>query len=98
MRVEQKAFAAKLRATRAILDMSQGQLADEIGLTQRSIHRIERGDVQPKVRTILTIEKFWSQRGISFEGLSDGGFRLVVDSTVLDRLDDAQSDVRSSPN
>jgi DNA-binding XRE family transcriptional regulator len=83
MQVERLAFAAKLRAARAVLGLSQDQLAHQIGLTQRSIHRIEQGDVQPKVRTILTIEMFLTSQGIAFENLRDGGFRLIVDRAVL---------------
>jgi DNA-binding XRE family transcriptional regulator len=83
MRVERLAFAAKLRAARAVLGLSQDQLAFQIGLTQRSVHRIEQGDVQPKVRTILTIERFLASQGIGFESLRDGGFRLIIDSAVL---------------
>jgi transcriptional regulator with XRE-family HTH domain len=83
MRVERAAFAAKLRAARAVLGLSQHQFALQTGLTQKSVHRIEQGDVQPKVRTILMIEQFWSRQGISFEELKDGGFRLIVDSSVL---------------
>lgn len=98
MRVERMAFAAKLRAARAVLGLSQDQLAHEIGLTQKSVHRIEHGDVQPKVRTILMIERFWSERGISFENLSNGGFRLVVESSVLARLSDPQDRSVSPPN
>ena len=93
MRVERTAFAAKLRAARAVLGLSQDQLAHQIGLTQKSVHRIEHGDVQPKVRTILMIERFWCERGISFENLSNGGFRLVVESSVLARLGEADNHI-----
>ena len=83
LRVERAAFAAKLRAARAVLGLSQAKLAQQIGLTQKSVHRIEQGTVQPKLRTIMTIERFWCDQGIAFESLRDGGFRLVVDSSVL---------------
>jgi DNA-binding XRE family transcriptional regulator len=83
LRVERAAFATKLRAARAVLGLSQDQFAHRVGLTQKSVHRIEQGAVQPKLRTVLTIERFWSDQGISFEALRDGGFRLVVDSSVL---------------
>ena len=82
MRIERAVFAAKVRAARAVLGLSQDQFALKIGLTQRSVHRIEHGDVQPKVRTILMIEQFWGRQGITFENLN-GGFRLVVESSVL---------------
>jgi len=83
MRLERTAFAGKVRAARAVLGLSQDQFAHQVGLTQKSVHRIEQADVQPKARTIHMIEQFWSSQGISFENLRDGGFRLVVESSVL---------------
>jgi DNA-binding XRE family transcriptional regulator len=83
MRVERAAFAGKVRAARAVLSVSQEQFALQVGLTQKSVHRIEQADVQPKARTIHMIEQFWRSQGISFENLRDGGFRLVVESAVL---------------
>jgi len=88
LRVERAAFAAKVRAARAILDLSQDQFAKQIGLTQKSVHRIEQGAVQPKRETVVKIQRFWLQRGISFENLRDGGFRLAVDADVLLRNPD----------
>ncbi len=85
LRVERIAFAAKLRAARAVLGLSQSEFAQEIGLTQKSIHRIEQGAVQPKHRTILKIERFWYDRNLSIEDLRDGGFRLIVNSSALMR-------------
>jgi DNA-binding XRE family transcriptional regulator len=85
MRHERASFAAKLRAARAVLGLSQDQFARQIGLTQKSVHRIEQGAVQAKVRTIVRIQQFWRDQGIAFEDLRDGGFRLVVGSDVIDR-------------
>jgi DNA-binding XRE family transcriptional regulator len=98
MHVERMAFAAKVRAARAVLGLSQVQLAHHIGLTQKSVHRIERGDVQPKARTILAIELFWGRHGIAFENLSNGGFRLVVEGSVLSELSEPDSGIDLSPN
>lgn len=83
LRLERSAFGAKVRAARAVLGVSQDELADLIGLTQRSIHRIEQGLVEPRLRTIVTIEQFWSDRDIAFEDMPDGGFRLVVKGSLL---------------
>jgi DNA-binding XRE family transcriptional regulator len=83
LRVERVAFAAKVRAARAVLGLSQDQLAKHIGLTQKSVHRIEQGAVQPKRQTVLKIQRFWFERGISFENLRNGGFRLAVDADLL---------------
>ncbi len=83
LHVERVAFAAKVRSARAVLGLSQDQFARRIGLTQKSVHRIEQGTVEPKLKTILKIQRFWSEQGIAFEELRDGGFRLVVGSDAL---------------
>ncbi len=83
LRVERIAFAAKVRSARAILGLSQDQFARRIGLTQKSVHRIEQGTVEPKLQTILKIQRFWTEQGIAFEDLRSGGFRLAVGSDVL---------------
>ena len=88
LRVERTAFAAKVRSARAVLSLSQDQFARRIGLTQKSVHRIEQATVQPKLQTILKIQRFWLEQGISFENLRGGGFRLVVESDVLLRSPD----------
>ncbi len=90
LRLERAAFGAKVRAARAILSLSQDQLAARLGLTQKSVHRIEQGAVEPKVRTIYTIQQFWRDNGIVFENLPDGGFRLVVRGPSLLRQGDLQ--------
>ena len=81
--IERVSFGAKVRAARAVLGLSQEELAAQIGLTQKSVHRIEQGSVEPKLRTMLTIQQFWSESGISFDDTSDGGFRLLVRSAAL---------------
>ncbi len=83
LHLERTAFGAKLRAARAVLGLSQDDVAGHVGLTQRSVHRIEQGLVEPRLRTMLAIEQFWSDREIAFEDLPDGGFRLVVKGALL---------------
>jgi DNA-binding XRE family transcriptional regulator len=81
--LERVSFGAKVRAARAILALSQCEFASSIGLTQKSVHRIEQGLVEPKLRTIANIEQFWRQNGIVFEDLPRGGFRLVVEGSLI---------------
>jgi DNA-binding XRE family transcriptional regulator len=83
LRLERTAFAAKVRVARAILGISQDHFARQIGLTQKSVHRIEQGIVEPKLRTVIAIQQFWFDHGISFEDLRDGGFRLAVAGSAL---------------
>jgi len=81
--IKRVAFAGKVRAARAILGLNQETFGRRIGLTQRSVHRIEQATVQPKARTVYAIEQFWRLHGLTFEDLGDGGFRLVVPGTTL---------------
>ena len=83
LELEGAVLAAKLRASRAILGWSQAELAARVGLTQKSVHQIERMMVEPKRRTVRAIEEWWRSVGISFDALPDGGFRIVVSSAVL---------------
>jgi DNA-binding XRE family transcriptional regulator len=83
LRLERAAFGAKVRAARAVLGLSQDEFAERVGLTQKSVHRIEHGMVEPKLSTIITIEKFWARSAVVFEDLPDGGFRLVVTGALL---------------
>lgn len=87
LRLEREVFGAKTRAARAVLGLSQTEFASAVGLTQKSVHRIEQGAVEPKLRTQRAIEQFWRDRGISFEDLEDGGFRIAVGGAgFLERL------------
>lgn len=83
LQLEVAVFAAKVRASRAILGLSQSEFAARVGLTQKSVHQIERLAVEPKRRTVRSIEDFWRSVGLSFDELPDGGFRIVVPALAL---------------
>ncbi len=85
IRLERRAFAAKIRLARAVLGWSQSELAFRVGLTQRAIHKLEQGDTEPRRTTARAIEAVWREQGIEFEELTDGGFRVSVRASVLDR-------------
>ncbi|MBI1201134.1 MAG: helix-turn-helix domain-containing protein [Rhodopseudomonas sp.] len=84
VRLERMAFAAKLRMARAAIGCSQTELALAVGMTQRSVHKLEQGDTEPRRATVHAIERFWRDHGLEFEDLADGGFRVVVRSALLD--------------
>ncbi len=77
---ERLVFARKIRGARAILGWTQTELASRTGLSQPSIHRIERGTGELRHSAVVTLERFFLSVGISFEDLSDGGFRIVFKS------------------
>jgi transcriptional regulator with XRE-family HTH domain len=84
MRLERQAFAAKIRLMRAVIGWSQSELAYRAGLTQRSVHKLEQGETEPRRATVRAIEILWREQGIEFEDLADGGFRVSVRSQLLD--------------
>lgn len=85
IRLERRAFAAKIRAARAILGWSQSELGLHVGLTQRAIHKLEQGDTEPRRATVRAIDAVWREQGIDFEDFADGGFRVNVRAHVVDR-------------
>ena len=85
MRLERRALAAKIRVVRAVLGWSQSELGFRVGLTQRAIHKIEQGDTEPRRTTVRAIEEVWRDEGVEFEDLPDGGFRVSVRASLLDR-------------
>ena len=79
---ERRMFAAKLRAARAILGWSQSRLAQRAGLTQRAVHKLEKGETEPRRATVYAIEQIWRDEGLEFESTADG-FRLAVSVSAL---------------
>jgi len=82
IRVEKHAFAAKIRLARAVLGWSQSELGRRIGLTQRAIHKLERGETEPRRTTVRALEHIWHEHNIEFEDLADG-FRANVRSSAF---------------
>ena len=91
VRVERRAFAAKLRMARALLGWSQSELGFRIGLTQRAVHKLEQGDTEPRRTTMRAVEEVWREQGIEFEDLADGGFRVNVRAAVVEQPATPQS-------
>ncbi len=60
----------RMKAARAALDLSQQQLADEVGVSRQTINSIEKGDYNPTIKLCLAIcrtlnktldELFWEE-------------------------------------
>lgn len=85
IRLERRAFAAKIRVARAVLGWSQSEFGLRVGLTQRAVHKLEQGETAPRRTTVRAIEEAWRAQAIEFEDLADGGFRVNVRPPVLDR-------------
>ncbi len=76
--LERQRLGAKLRATRAILNLSQTEFALGLELTQKSVYRLEQAQVDAKRSTLRAIERFWRCAGLAFEDLPDGSFSIAV--------------------
>jgi transcriptional regulator with XRE-family HTH domain len=61
-------YSAQIRAARALLGWSQGQLAREAGIGLATLQRIEQTDgvIKGNFSTILKIQKALEQAGIHF--------------------------------
>ena len=70
-------LARMIRGARAVLGWSQSELANRVGLSQPSIHRIEQGTSDLRRSTVVALEKLLMTAGITFETFSGGGFRIV---------------------
>ena len=47
----------KLKAARAAMDMTQQQLADQVGVSRQTINAIEKGDYNPTINLCIAICK-----------------------------------------
>lgn len=60
----------RLKSARAVMDMSQQQLADAVNVSRQTINAIEKGDYNPSIKLCLAIchvlgktldELFWEE-------------------------------------
>ena len=63
-------FAEKLRKTRLTLNMSQGELAEKVGLNERSIYCYEQTGAYPRKKTL---DKLAAALGVTVEYLTEDG-------------------------
>ena len=76
-------FAAEIRAARAVLGWSQTELAKRTAVTQRAIHCIEQNIVRPRTKTEECIIEAFTDAGLRFERLSNGGFKMTVPKKAI---------------
>ncbi len=60
----------RMKAARAVMDMSQQQLADAVGVSRQTVNAIEKGDYNPTINLCIAIcralgrtldELFWEE-------------------------------------
>jgi transcriptional regulator with XRE-family HTH domain len=75
-------FGKKLRECRDTKNLSQSQLAEEVGVHQNVISRYERGDITP---SIDVVSKIADALEVSVDYLI-GKTNLLLDKEAVDRL------------
>src|ERR1700729_1287241 len=58
--------ARQIRAARALLGWSQQTLADKAIVALNAVTRLERGEVDPRMSTMIAVEKAIRKAGIEF--------------------------------
>lgn len=71
----------QIRAARALLDMSQDELAEAAGLTPQAIRKIENGDVQPREGTIADITRVFYENRLEFT--DNQGVRFIPEDVEV---------------
>ena len=69
-------FAAQVRAARALLQWSQGDLAARSGVSPAVIARLERCATDARSSTIRAIKAAFEAAGINFTSGRDGSFGI----------------------
>jgi len=57
---------AQIRAARAMLDWTQGELAKRAGISKTGLNNIERGSADPKASTLTAIRRAIEDAGVEF--------------------------------
>ncbi|WP_234842191.1 helix-turn-helix domain-containing protein [Sinorhizobium meliloti] len=68
--------SAQIRGARAMLNLTQAQLATSAGISTTGLNNIERGAADPKASTLRSIQAALEEAGIVFQddgAIVDGG-------------------------
>ena len=73
----------QIRAARALLGWSQQLLADKAIVSVNAIARLERGEVDPRMSTLMAVHKALTEAGIEFlpADVRGEGVRLISPSS-----------------
>ncbi len=71
----------QIRAARALLDMSQDELAQAAGLTPQGLRKIESGEVQPREGTMADILGVFRERRLEF--MDNQGVRFIPEDVEV---------------
>ncbi len=71
-------YAAQIRAARALLNWSQGDLAERAGVSKQSVNRIENGSMDARFSTMTALNDAIRGAGVEMGEDASGTVRLSV--------------------
>jgi transcriptional regulator with XRE-family HTH domain len=71
-------YAAQIRAARALLNWSQGDLAERAGISKQSVNRIENGSMDARFSTMTALNDAIRGAGVEMGEDSTGNVRLSI--------------------
>lgn len=89
------AIAARTRAARAILGLSQQRLAQEAGISQPALNLLERQKSSPRLETIESIEAVFRGYGIEFAIDCSGMQTITLSPELIEALAQKRADGES---
>ena len=76
-------YAAQVRAARALLNWSQGDLAERAGISKQSVNRIESGSLDARFSTVNAVVSAFRRAGVEMGEDAAGIITLSVPSARL---------------
>ncbi len=70
-------YAAQIRAARALLNWSQGDLAERAGISKQSVNRIENGSMDARFSTMTALNDAIRGAGVEMGEDTNGVIRLT---------------------
>lgn len=71
-------YAAQIRAARALLNWSQGDLAERAGISKQSVNRIENGSMDARFSTMTALNDAIRGAGVEMGEDTNGVIRLTI--------------------
>lgn len=84
--ISASALGARVRAARAVLGISQKDLASLAGVSHPVLNRIERQESSPRLSTVEAIEAALRDQGIRFSVDAEGNHAMYFSAELIENL------------
>ena len=76
-------YAAQVRAARALLGWSQGELAERAGISKQSVNRIESSNMDARMTTVSALGEAFRSAGVEMCEDHTGIIRIAIASSRI---------------